>query len=210
MECRPGTRYNISIRRLPSWVLEYSTEYPTGDLPRLIPKFALAISWRFAGDLFQIFAGLSVSPWILPQLQRQGGEVITEGSGMHSLIRCVGLIDYSPHVHFDREFQYWYTCTRIYLYSCMYCTSTGYQYICEIGVWSCPCKLANSKGFIARMYTITYIHLAVRASSPTYSVWEDPACCAKNSSVLILPSPTPPIPSKSWFAMTFFYLVFSS
>eukprot|EP01043_Picozoa_sp_COSAG02_P121770 COSAG02_NODE_58628_length_276_cov_6.898305_1_plen_90_part_01 len=31
-------------------------------------------------------------------------------------------------------------------------------------------KLANSKGFIARMYTITYIHLAVRASSPTYSV----------------------------------------
>ena len=39
---------------------------------------------------------------------------------MHPLMRCVGLIDYSPHVHFDREFQYWYTCIRIYLYSCMY------------------------------------------------------------------------------------------
>eukprot|EP01043_Picozoa_sp_COSAG02_P070443 COSAG02_NODE_12477_length_1539_cov_6.889583_1_plen_115_part_00 len=25
----------------------------------------------------------------------------------------------------------------------MYCTSTGYQYICEIGVWSCPCVTAH-------------------------------------------------------------------
>ena len=44
---------------------------------------------------------------------------------------------------FYYKFQYWYTCTRIYLYSCMYCTSTGYQYICEIGVWSCPCVTAH-------------------------------------------------------------------
>ena len=107
------------------------TQICTGDI--------LAICRRFVPN-FRWIVSLPVN---FAPMQRQGGEVITEGSGMHSLIRCVGLIDYSPHVHFDREFQYWYTCTRIYLYSCMYCTSTGYQYICEIGVWSCPCVTAH-------------------------------------------------------------------
>ena len=47
----------------------------------------------------------------------------------------------------------------------MYCTSTGYQYFCGIGVWSCPCVTAHPF-FVLILQTI-YQWKALGLSIPT-------------------------------------------